>query len=46
MKKTIIILSAVFALCLSSCQEQWTEHFGQEDVLTAEGIELSNLYAD
>lgn len=46
MKKTIIILSAVFALCMTSCQEQWTEHFGQEDVLTAEGVELSNLYAD
>ena len=46
MKKTISILCAMFALCLTSCQDQWAEHFGQEDVLTAEGVVLSNLYAD
>ncbi|MBO7324570.1 MAG: hypothetical protein J6U57_03990, partial [Bacteroidales bacterium] len=46
MKKTIIILCTLFALFLTSCQDQWADHFGQEEVLTSEDVVLSQLYAD
>ncbi len=45
MKKKMIIIMAALALLLSGCQS-WSEHFEPQESNTAEGVELSQLYAD
>lgn len=46
MKKIVYMICGILVMMLSACQDQWSEHFGQQAAETAEGIVLSQLYAD